>query len=160
MTVGLTHVLQEGPLVQHLVSLVAPSVWTNGSLIGWDLFFYISRNCWWVCILKKKLRPKGPTLVCTWVLGGPTETITLREGLAKLLPWQFTITFLKDISGQVHYNATLECYHGTTVLGNEMKSCITQLPAGRPCQARVRQTASTGRIRSAGRCLAKVNDVT
>ncbi len=45
VTIALTHVPPEGPLLQHLVSLGAPFVWTNVSVIGWDLTFYISRNC-------------------------------------------------------------------------------------------------------------------
>ncbi len=54
--------LRKVPCSNSLPSLEHLFVWTNVSLIGCDLTFYISRNCWWVCILKKKCL-KGPTLL-------------------------------------------------------------------------------------------------
>ncbi len=61
LTIALTHVPQEGPpppCSNTLSALEHLFVWTNVSLIGCDLTFFISRNYLRVCTLKTK-SPQG-----------------------------------------------------------------------------------------------------
>ena len=65
MTIVLTHVLEEGLLLQHLVSLGAPFC-VDQHQSGWvgSLFLYQSQLLMSVHF-EKKNRPKGPTLLHT-----------------------------------------------------------------------------------------------
>ena len=66
---------------------------TNGSLIGWDLTFYISCNCWWGCLLKKN-GLKGPTLMCASanILCDKVSVQSSAKKKSGLFKWELTVT--------------------------------------------------------------------
>ncbi len=128
VTVALTHVPQEGPLLQHLVSLVAMPVWLGGIWLS---------NCWWVCILKKK-SPQGahPTVELT-SRGNTISAIThvpfFCKGRARgslsfrlLTHTRFTLAFFRSSDVDVIWR--LRCTSSVTWLASA--SCGLRQPTG------------------------------
>ncbi len=85
-----------------------PTWQTNVSLIERDLFFSISRNCWWVCILEKT-QPylKGPTPMHA----GARNTHSLNK---------LSLAVLK----KCNWTPQSTCVYPVKVLGQESQKCL------------------------------------